>query len=153
MSQPEYAWAGARALVTLHERSLREFLEVWRRADAADLALPETDDPSYASREILLVHVMACAAGYLTWICKNLELPSPALEARPEVEGFPARVDDYLQAVLTAWDTSLRTVRFEQSDEQTFLSRWGVPYSVDAMLEHAVMHPIRHSLQLQNLMA
>jgi hypothetical protein len=27
------------------------------------------------------------------------------------------------------------------------------PYSIDAMLEHAVMHPIRHSYQLEELMA
>ena len=152
MAEPEYAWAGARALVTLHARSLEEFLEVWKRADAADLALPETKDRSYASRETLLVHVMSCAAGYLTWICENLELPSPQLEVRPEVEGFTARADDYMREVLAAWDTSLRTVREEQADQPVFLSRWGTPYSIDAMLEHAVMHPVRHSFQLRGLM-
>lgn len=153
MSKSPYAWAGAQALVTMHDRSLREFLEVWRSADAADLDLPATDDSSYASRETLLVHVMACAAGYLTWICQNLELPDPGLDVHPRVEGFAARASEYLEEVLAAWDTSLRVVREDQSDQPTFVSRWGVPYSIDAMLEHAVMHPIRHSFQLRELMS
>ncbi len=152
MNEPEYAWAGARTLVAMHAHHLEEFLEVWRRADASDLALPETDDKSYASREALLVHVMRCAASYLSWICNNLELPRPKLDATPKVGGFTERVDDYMRTLLEAWDSSLRTVRFEQSDHPTFVSRWGVPYSIDAMLEHAVMHPMRHSFQLQALM-
>ena len=148
MNDTDYAWGGARALVALHERSLERFLEVWRRADAAGLELPLTDDEDYASRETLLVHVMGCAARYLTWICDQLELPRPALEEFPEVEGFPPLADRYMRTVLQAWATSLRTVRPEQADHPTFVSRWGVPYSIDAMLEHAVMHPVRHSFQL-----
>jgi hypothetical protein len=34
-----------------------------------------------------------------------------------------------------------------------FPSRWNVHYCIDAMLEHAVMHPIRHTFQLQELLA
>ena len=33
-----------------------------------------------------------------------------------------------------------------------YQSRWGVDYCIDAMLEHAVMHPIRHVFQLEELM-
>ena len=32
------------------------------------------------------------------------------------------------------------------------VTRWGSPYSINAMLEHAVMHPIRHRFQLENLL-
>jgi len=32
-------------------------------------------------------------------------------------------------------------------------SRWGVKDYVDAMLEHAVMHPIRHAFQLEGWLA
>jgi hypothetical protein len=31
-------------------------------------------------------------------------------------------------------------------------SRWQTRYCIDAMLEHAVMHPIRHAFQLEELM-
>jgi len=41
----------------------------------------------------------------------------------------------------------------ERADLPAYPSRWGTPYSIDAMLEHAVMHPIRHAYQLEKLMA
>jgi hypothetical protein len=40
----------------------------------------------------------------------------------------------------------------EQLDKGIYPSRWGTEYCIDAMLEHAVMHPIRHEFQLRNLM-
>ena len=36
--------------------------------------------------------------------------------------------------------------------DKTYTSRWKVEYCIDAMLEHAVMHPIRHEFQLSNLL-
>jgi len=148
----EYAYGGARVMVAMHARYLREFMETWRRFDARGLDLPETSNPNYASREALLAHVLGCATRYLTWICAQLDLPMPALEEYPEVAGFSARAEAYMEDVLAAWEVPLRRVTEEQADGQAFVSRWGIPYSVDAMLEHAVMHPIRHSYQLDELL-
>lgn len=151
MSTADYRWGGARALVALHDTHLRAFLETWRRADRAGVELPETDDPSYASRERLLLHVLSAAARYLTWISEKLELPRPDVDERPKPEGFAARADAYLEHVLAAWQGPLRGLT-EEVSERAFTSRWGSPYTIDAMLEHAVMHPIRHALQLETLM-
>jgi hypothetical protein len=32
------------------------------------------------------------------------------------------------------------------------VSRWGEPYTVEQMLEHAVVHPMRHRFQLQRIL-
>lgn len=93
MTRSDYRHGGAQALVALHARYLREFLAVWRRADA------------------------------------------------------------YLEHVLSAWEEPLRNLTEEVADTRVFTSRWGVPYTIDAMLEHAVMHPNRHAHQLENLLA
>jgi hypothetical protein len=34
----------------------------------------------------------------------------------------------------------------------TFKTRWGEDMSCEGMLEHAVMHPLRHRFQLEELM-
>ena len=47
----EYRWRGARALVILHEQEMRALVPVWRKAVAAGVRLPPTDDPSYQSLE------------------------------------------------------------------------------------------------------
>jgi uncharacterized damage-inducible protein DinB len=153
MTSGSYKYGGARVLVALHAEHLRAFMAAWRRADAADVALPATTDPAYASREALLAHVLSCAARYLMWICEKAELEGPNLEGRPDANGFAARADEYLENVLAAWERPLVDLTEENAVRTAHESWWGVPYCIDAMLEHAVMHPIRHAYQLETLLA
>ena len=139
--------------MTLHESHLREFLKAWRSADAVDLVLPASSDPNYASREALLAHVLGCAARYLTWTCEQLGAEAPELEEYPEPAGLAARADEYLETVLAAWRGPLHELTEEEAYAPEYESRWGTRYCLDSMLEHAVMHPIRHAHQLRELMS
>lgn len=152
MSEESFRYGGARTLVALHERHLREFLAVWRQAEDRQLELPRTEDPNYASREALLAHVLGCGARYLVWICQQLELPPPEVEEYPDPAGLAERAEEYLGEVLAAWPGPLATLTEERAYAPAHASRWGPPYCIDAMLEHAVMHPIRHTHQLRELL-
>lgn len=149
-----YQYQGARALVLLHEQHLSDFLETWRRFKLSGTSLPKSDDPNYASSESLLVHVLVCAGGYLVWICKMLDLPDPGIHehARPEESTIEAEAQRYLEHVLERWRTPLAGLPEEVFHKPTYTAPWGVDYCIDAMLEHAVMHPIRHTFQLRELM-
>ena len=144
-----YEYGGARATILLHERHMREFLATWKRAKSAGVALPKTDDPSYASLETLLRHVLRAGRGYMVWMCEVLDLPDPDIRPTPETDAIEAEADDYLEHVLDRWRDPLRKVAPASFDAPEYESRWGVKYCVDAMLEHAVMHPIRHAFQLE----
>lgn len=144
----DHAYRGARAMVALHERHLREFLAAWRRARAAEVPLPAAPDPDYASLETLLRHVLGCARGYMVWMCEVLELSDPGIAPVPDAAEIEARADEYLEHVVDRWRAPLRGVP-EERFASTHPSRWGVAYCVDAMLEHAVMHPIRHTFQIE----
>ncbi len=146
-----YRFRGARALVILHERELRLFLPVWRRALAAGVALPATDDPDYASLHTLLHHVLRAGRGYLTWMCEKLGLPDPGLEPAPPPEQVEAEAERYLELLLERWRSPLQGVAPERFAEQ-YTTRWGDTLSIDGMLEHAVMHPVRHRFQLEELL-
>ena len=41
----------------------------------------------------------------------------------------------------------------EQLAPKQYLSRWGDPHSIEQMLEHAVVHPMRHRIQLERLLS
>ena len=150
---PAYRYGGARAMVILHDRQLRSFLAVWQRARAAKLSLPVTEDPDYASLEHLLRHVCACARGYMLWMCKVLELPDPAIEPAPELDRIAAEAAGYLDHLAQGWQRPLAEVPEDRFGIPEYESGWKVKYCVDAMLEHAVMHPIRHEFQLVELLA
>jgi hypothetical protein len=146
-----YRYRGARALVLLHERELRAFVLVWRRAVARGVALPVTDDPSYTSLNALARHVLGSAGGYLRWIARHLELPDPAIDPVPPVHEIERHVDAYLEHLVDRWRLPLRDVAPERF-RASFRSEWGLDYSIAAMLEHALAHPMRHAFQLEELM-
>jgi uncharacterized damage-inducible protein DinB len=147
-----YRYRGARACVLLHERAMREFLETWRRARAAGLTLSVDDDPDYASLPALLQHVLSSARGYMTWICKQLSLPDPEIEPAPAVESVEDEAERYVEHLVERWSTPLTEVRGRDFYRPVHASAWKTEYCIDAMLEHAVMHPTRHTFQLREMM-
>lgn len=102
--------------------------------------------------EALLRHVLRAAGNYMNWICEKLELPSPGIDPCPEPEHIEAAADSYLTHVLERWRLPLAGVSEERMSRPTYKSRWGLDYSIDSMLEHALVHPLRHSFQLEELM-
>ena len=151
MNEASYVYGGARALVQLHARHLLSFVDTWKRATAAGTELPPSEDPDCQSLDTLLRHVLGAARGYMVWICRSLELGDPAIDPVPD--DLAADVDTYAAHVLDRWDGPLHGLDQKTVDRATFPSSWGVDYCIDAMLEHAVMHPIRHQLQLERAMA
>ncbi|NNE09975.1 MAG: hypothetical protein HKN20_15550 [Gemmatimonadetes bacterium] len=148
---PAHEYSGARALIALHEHHMREFLATWREAKAKDIALPETNDPDYETLDALLLHVLTGPTHYMGWICKTMELPEPGFGEIPAIEVIEKEADSFLDDALAKWRTPLAELPGESFEFESEAA-WGPVYCVDAMLEHAVMHPIRHTFQLRNLM-
>jgi uncharacterized damage-inducible protein DinB len=146
-----YRSRGARALVLLHERAMRELLPVWRQALASNIRLPATDDPSYASLDTLLHHALRAARGYITWLCEKLALPDPGVQEVPEPDRLTREVESYLEHLLARWRAALAGVE-DSRFEAIHKTRWGEDMSLGGMLEHAAMHPIRHRFQLEELL-
>jgi len=148
----DYEYRGAKTMVRLHEQQMRKFLETWRLAKEAGVSLPKTDDSDYSSLSHLLRHVCRAARGYLVWMCEVLELPDPEIDPTPEANGIEREAENYIDHLLAQWRDPLADVPEKLFYKPEYLSRWKVKYCIDAMLEHAVMHPIRHQFQLTRLM-
>ncbi len=148
-----YKHGGARALVLLHEKHMRECLSVWKGTKAAKVNLPQIDDKNYASLETLLGHVLGAARGYMVWICKQLNLPDPGIEPAPDAAVIEKEADAYLEHLLEHWRLPLAEVEEEKFYYPEYASSSGTHHHcIDVMLEHAVMHPIRHEFQLRELL-
>ncbi len=147
-----FEYTGARAMILLHEHHLRSFVESWRAAKASNLSLPQTSDPSYASLDHLLRHLFSAARRYMLWMCEMLDLPIPEIEPAPDVDTIESRADTYLEHLLRSWRHPLSGVKEDRFYKPEYLAPWKVRYCIDAMLEHAVMHPVRHRFQLTQLL-
>jgi hypothetical protein len=141
---------GVRALVLLHERELRTCLATWRRALAWGVELPGTG-PHDASPQTAFRHVLSAAGGYLRWLAEKLELGDPGIDEVPDVADVEERADAYVEHLLERWRVMLRSVPRERLNE-SYPTKWVPALVVEAMLEHAVVHPMRHTLQFEALM-
>ncbi|MGE5358429.1 MAG: DinB family protein [Bacteroidales bacterium] len=142
-----------RACVELHEIELRRFYDTWEAFLTSRVPLPKTDDPSYASAETLGGHVLRAARNYLTWIGDCVQRPVADVDRDDDRVSVARKGRQFLEDVLAAWRRNLQALEDAELAPQTFKSRWGDDYSIEQMLEHAVVHPMRHRIQLERLMA
>ena len=148
----DYVYGGARALVSLHAIHLQDFMHAWREAQNAAVVLPTSDSKNYRSLEALLRHTLKAARDYLVWLCKNLELGDPAVDSAPEIDDVVAAADDYVAHLIDRFSSPLRQVAAERFSNRIF-SFYRSEMTAESLLEHAVMHPIRHAYQLRRLVA
>lgn len=145
-----FKYRGARALTILHEQQMRSSVALWHKAKSMNIILPRTNDTDYQSLEHLLYHIFRAARGYMVWICDKLQLPDPKIDSVPEIDVIEIQADSYLEHLLERWALPLVDIEEDRFGE-VYLSNWKVEFCIDAMMEHAVMHPIRHEFQLKEL--
>src|SRR5688572_20492033 len=150
----EFKSRAVQSLVELHEVEMRKFFETWDRFVASGAPLPEArGDADYQSRDHLIGHVCRAARSYLTWIGEQLGRPVTDVDAETDPLKIAPRAKEFMKEVLAAWRRHLPAVENQELEPATYKSRWGVQFSIEAMLEHAVVHPMRHRFQLEQLLA
>jgi hypothetical protein len=142
-----------RSCVELHEIEINRFYEAWEAFRASGTPLPETDDPSYESPDHLGGHVFRAARSYLTWIGECVKRPVTDLDSVTDLVSIARRGRVFVDEVLAAWRRHLAVLEDGELAPTSYKSRWGEDYNIEQMLEHAVVHPMRHRIQLERLMA
>ena len=142
-----------RSCVELHEIELRKFCDVWEAFCASGIPLPKTDDPSYASVEHLGGHIFRAARNYLTWIGECVKRPVTDVDTETDLAVIARNGRPFVDHVLAAWRRHLALLEDADLAPATYVSRWGETYNIEQMLEHAIVHPMRHRIQLERLMA
>lgn len=150
-SLAEFKYNGARTLIILHEKNIHSFFSTWIKAKKLNITLPITDDKDYESLETLLRHVLRSSGGYITWICDKLNLPDPLITKPPALNFIESAGSEYINYLLDKWRTPLTKIEEEDFHSPSYRSNWGADYCIEGMLEHAVMHPLRHEFQLEQL--
>lgn len=142
-----------RSLVELHEREMRSFLKIWERFANSDLPMPEAHgDEHYENRERLLAHVLMAARGYLTRIGEWVGHPVTDVDDSQDPYEIARRAAAFADGVLSAYPRHLAEITDEEVEPQVHRTRWGALMSVDMLLEHAVVHPMRHRIQLERIL-
>ena len=150
----EFRSRAVRSLTELHALELRGFLATWKRFKASGKPMPEArGDADYETPERLVAHVQGSARSYLLWMWEVLDQPIADLELIRDPAVIVPRLDAFMEETLDGWQRHLARLEDEQLGPTQYVSRWGEPFTIDQMLEHAVIHPMRHRIQLERILA
>ena len=113
----------------------------------------QTKDEDCRSAQTIMKHVIGAGYGYADYIRGALGMAStsPARELF-SLEDVEAQIDGMLgytaQTLEGKWEMT------EEEMTSIFVdSRWGVRYDLEQLLEHAVVHILRHRRQIERLMS
>jgi hypothetical protein len=152
MTHHSYRSRGVRALVLLHERHLRSCIAAWQEAKRREIGLLNSTDSPIGNLESLLLHILEAARDDFLWICDRLVIARPPIDPLPTATEVAERVADYVESLLQCWAVALVDVTDEQLYGAEYVSDWGTAFTINGMLEHIVMHAIRHEFQLDELL-
>ena len=112
----------------------------------------ECDDPDTQSIRTICAHVIGAAHRHADYIRKALELPvDECFRFTPERLENPLQVRDYLAEQIRYLEETvegLHSLAGEKVLSLTFKARWGPIYDPEMMLEHAIVHLLRHRRQI-----
>ncbi len=148
----EFRSRAVRSLVDLHETEMRVFLSTFNVFVASGAPMPDAHgDEDYASPERLAGHVLVAACAYL--VRAGEWLGRPVTDVDPNRDPVEATRDGaFADGMLAAYRRHLATVTDEELMQSRGQTRMGLLINVELLLEHAIVHPMRHRIQLQRLL-
>ena len=145
------------ALLDEYEKALKELHELLNTVSQQELTTivdPHTKDPDCHSIQTILTHVVSSGYGYATTIRNSLGEQN---ENIPKKElSTPTEYQRALQAMF-AYNEKLfedyPNIKMNEKDTtKKILTSWGQRFDVDQLIEHAIVHILRHRRQIERFL-
>lgn len=145
------------ALLDEYQRAINDLVSVLETISDAELVIvfdPDAADDNCRSVQTILSHVVHSGFGYATSI-HNLKGPMQVRPARTFHNTIKEYINDisaivpYTEKILAAYnDDELEQPNY---DTLNIKSGWGVTYTIEQMMEHAIVHILRHRRQIEKI--
>ncbi len=114
----------------------------------------ETEDPDCVSIQTIMSHTVNAGYGYVFYIRKKFDDPNAVRERRDPAK-TPAEACDELDKMIAYTEKNLSnkySLTFEEIIKNEFKVPWGQCYDFEQMLEHAIVHILRHRRQIERFL-
>ncbi len=144
-----------RALLDEYKKAINELIAVIEPLHEKSLSMivdDKTDDPDCKSIQTILSHVVCSGYGYTIYIENFIGFNKPRLE-RETFDNVSQYIDqlklmfEYCENFFKA-NTNLKIEQTENSKKITV--NWGQQYDIEQLLEHAIVHILRHRRQIEH---
>jgi uncharacterized damage-inducible protein DinB len=145
-----------RALLAEYKKAIIELQEVIEYLNDEDLLfIFDTDaiNPDCKSMQTILSHIVSAGYSYCIYIQNHRNINS----ARPE-RVFHQSANAYMQdlaAVIKFTEDTFTTISDDELEEfeeaKKIHTRWGQSYDIEQLMEHAIVHILRHRRQIEKV--
>ena len=140
------------ALMDEYERAASELARLVERIPDDDFTRvvdTQTQDEDCRSVQTIMSHVVGAAYGYADYLREQLSVestrpPRRLLSRRESLEQLQAALRYTVETLEGRWEMSA-----EEISAIVIKSRWGAIYDADGLLEHAIVHILRHRRQIE----
>ena len=151
-----YRKGGIGAVMDEYERAaadLKNLIGNISETDFVKIVDPETKDEDCRSVQTIVSHVTNSGYGYANYIRDWFSIPKSSPERRLISQNdFSMELDKML-----AYTSETLQDKWEFTDEEIMkvkmIVRWGPQYDLEQLLEHAVVHILRHRRQIEKFIA
>ena len=155
MLRKAYRKGALGALMDEYERTaseLRRLVEQIPDNEFVRIVDPQTSDENCRSIQTIMAHVVSAGYGYADYIrplfsISSTRTPKRLLSREESVAQLEAMLEYTAQTLEGRWEMT-----DEEIESMTIPSRWGVTYNLEQLLEHAIVHILRHRRQIEKFM-
>ena len=143
------------ALMDEYERAAAELKSILNKISAEDFVKivdPDTKDEDCRSVQTIMNHVVRAGYGYSNYLRKefgiNSDNPVYQINNAPEAISHFERMLEYtVQTLEGKWE-----MPDEEMNKIKIITRWGATLDMDTLLEHAIVHILRHRRQIERFL-
>jgi uncharacterized damage-inducible protein DinB len=144
------------ALMDEYERAASELARLVERIPDDDFTRvvdSQTEDEDCRSAQTIMSHVVGAAYGYADYLREQFSVestrpPHRLLSRRESLEHLQAALRYTVETLDGRWEMSA-----EEISAIVIKTRWGPVYDAEGLLEHAIVHVLRHRRQLERFIS
>jgi len=152
----KYRKGGIGAVMDEYEHAaidLKTLISQITESDFIKIVDPDTKDEDCRSVQTIISHVMNSGYGYANYIRDWYSIPKSSPERRLIAQkDFSVELDKML-----AYTSETLQDKWEYSDDEIMkvkmVVRWGPQYDLEQLLEHALVHILRHRRQIEKFIS
>src|SRR5678815_2530703 len=147
-----------KALLAEYKKAINELIAVIKPLDSKELLVikdDKTTNENCRSVQTILTHVVYAGHGYTNFIENHLGIKK---ERRPK--RFFENADDYIGELngmfnyCESFFLEHPGIELEEYDtSKKILTHWGQVYDIDQLMEHAIVHVLKHRRQIQRFLS
>jgi uncharacterized damage-inducible protein DinB len=152
--QKKYRIGAIGALLDEYERAINDLKIVLSDVSDKDLATivdTQTTDEDCRSIQTIMGHVVRSAYGYAIYIYRHLgeDFEFRTTVLRGSVQEYFNDIDAAFQFNVALFEKYPNLNLEEFENEKKVFTRWGQVFDYDQLLEHAIVHILRHRRQIE----